>query len=367
MFADRTRRFLFTLAVFAVTQSIAAAAVDVRTAERFASLALACVHKEYPNKIAHAMSSDADLAPPRDLTPAFYGCYDWHSSVHGHWLLVRLARQFPDAPFAAKARTAIEQSITPEHIAAEVAYLRHPARASFERPYGLAWLLQLAAELREWDPALARTLQPLESAANERLKTWLPKLSRPMRVGEHSQSAFAFGLILDATNDPQLVAELKEKKERIESEVGELQEKANKDPVPDPGDGGASETVTEDSLDANLKHLPRGLVVMLLEPVPWRTPTSSNMNLARWENFVWYPLLLLAAIGLFGARKHLHALAFPILAGGGMLIAYALSEGNIGTAYRHRGESVWAIVLLAGLGAQMMHERWQKRREEDRP
>lgn len=204
MFADRTRRFLFTLAVFAVTQSIAAAAVDVRTAERFASLALACVHKEYPNKIAHAMSSDADLAPPRELTPAFYGCYDWHSSVHGHWLLVRLARQFPDAPFAARARAAVEQSITPEHIAAEVAYLRHPARASFERPYGLAWLLQLAAELREWDPALARTLQPLESAANERLKTWLPKLSRPMRVGEHSQSAFAFGLILDATNDPQL-------------------------------------------------------------------------------------------------------------------------------------------------------------------
>jgi hypothetical protein len=77
--------------------------------------------------------------------------------------------------------------------------------------------------------------------------------------------------------------------------------------------------------------------------------------------------LLLAAVGLFGARKYLHALAFPILAGGGMLIAYALSEGNIGTAYRHRGESVWAIVLLAGLGAQMTHERWQKRREEDRP
>jgi hypothetical protein len=172
---------------------------------------------------------------------------------------------------------------------------------------------------------------------------------------------------LERTNDPELVAELKEKKEQIESEVGELQAKADENPDPAPGQAGASETVTEDSLDANLKHLPRGLVVMLLEPVPWRTPTSSNMNLARWENLVWYPLLLLAAIGLFGARKYLHALAFPILAGGGMLIAYALSEGNIGTAYRHRGESVWAIVLLAGLGAQMVHERWQQRREEHHP
>jgi hypothetical protein len=201
---NHLRRLLAAVVIAAVASPMAAADLDLSTAERFAALALACVHKEYPNKIAHAMSSDADLAPPRELTPAFYGCYDWHSSVHGHWLLVRLARQFPDAPFAAKARAAVEKSLTPENIAREVAYLQHPARASFERPYGLAWLLQLAAELREWDPALARTLQPLETAANERLKAWLPKLSRPMRVGEHSQSAFALGLILDSTNDPAL-------------------------------------------------------------------------------------------------------------------------------------------------------------------
>jgi hypothetical protein len=167
---------------------------------------------------------------------------------------------------------------------------------------------------------------------------------------------------IERTNDPEVIAELEREKKRIQSEVDALAS-AESDSV----DEGSSETVTEDSLDANLKHLPRGLVVMLLEPVPWRTPTSSNMNLARWENLAWYPLLLLAAIGLFGARKHLHALAFPILAGGGMLIAYALSEGNIGTAYRHRGESVWAIVLLAGLGAQMIHEHWQQRREDHRP
>src|SRR5881227_619334 len=101
-----------------------AATFDAKAAERFANLALACVHKEYPNKISHSMTSDADVAPPRKLTPAFYGCYDWHSSVHGHWLLARLARTFPDAPFAAKAREALKESITKEHIAAEVAYLQ---------------------------------------------------------------------------------------------------------------------------------------------------------------------------------------------------------------------------------------------------
>jgi hypothetical protein len=197
-------RLLVALAVAFLARPLSASDFDARAAERFANLALACVHKEYPNKIAHTMSSDADVAPPRALTPAFYGCYDWHSSVHGHWLLARLARTFPDAPFAVKARAALEKSITAENIAQEVAYLGGAGRASFERPYGLAWLLQLGAELREWNPALARTLRPLETAADEKLKTWLPKLSRPMRVGEHSQSAFALGLILDSTDDPLL-------------------------------------------------------------------------------------------------------------------------------------------------------------------
>jgi len=182
----------------------AALALDPKAAERFANLALACVHKEYPNKIAHNLNSDADVAPPRQLTPAFYGCYDWHSSVHGHWLLTRLARTFPDAPFAKPAHDAVAQSITQENIAQEVAYLRGDGRASFERPYGLAWLLQLGAELREAHDPLAQTLAPLESAATERLKAWLPKLSHPIRIGEHSQSAFSFGLILDSTNDAQL-------------------------------------------------------------------------------------------------------------------------------------------------------------------
>lgn len=198
----------FLIALLILPGTLLAADFDSHAAERFANLALACVHKEYPNKISHNLNSDADVAPPRKLTPAFYGCYDWHSSVHGHWLLARLARTFPDAPFTAKAREALQQSITAENIAQEAAYLRGEGRASFERPYGLAWLLQLSAELREWDDPMAKQLslnmRPLTEAANDRLKAWLPKLSHPIRSGEHSQTAFALGLILDSTEDPAL-------------------------------------------------------------------------------------------------------------------------------------------------------------------
>ena len=174
---------------------------DIKAAQRFANLGLACVHKEYPNHISHTLNSDADAAPPRKLTPAFYGCYDWHSSVHGHWLLVRLARTFPDAPFVQSAREALRQSLTAENIAQEAAYLRGEGRASFERPYGLAWFLQLVAELREWDDPqakeMAANLRPLETVVLERLNNWLPKLSHPVRIGEHDQTAFALGLMLD--------------------------------------------------------------------------------------------------------------------------------------------------------------------------
>jgi hypothetical protein len=174
---------------------------DAHAAERFARLALACVHQEYPNHISHLLNSDADVAPPRQLTPAFCGCYDWHSSVHGHWLLVRLLRTFPEASFDADARASLGRSLTKSNLQAEAAYLAGKGRASFERPYGLAWLLQLSAELHEWDDPQARewsaNLQPLEDEAVRRLSTWLPKLAHPVRVGEHDQTAFALGLMLD--------------------------------------------------------------------------------------------------------------------------------------------------------------------------
>ena len=188
-------------AVPATAPVAADAALTPEAAARFATLALKCLHQEYPNHVSHTLNSAADARPPHELTPAFYGCLDWHSDVHGHWLLVRLLRLFPDAPFAAAARAALGQSFTSANIDAEVSYLRAPGRASFERPYGLAWFLELAAELRRSEDADARrwsaTLAPLETEVVARLESWLPKLHYPIRIGEHDQTAFSFGLIWD--------------------------------------------------------------------------------------------------------------------------------------------------------------------------
>ncbi len=197
----KTHRLVALLFPLLLATPATAQSLDADFAERFGRLALECVHQEYPNKIAHVLAGDGDVRPPRELTPAFYGCYDWHSAVHGHWLLARLARSFPDSPVAGEARQALAESLTAENIAAEVRYLEGPGRVSFERPYGLAWLLQLAAELRQWDDPQARgwaeVLAPLERSAAERLRQWIPKLTHPIRIGEHSQTAFAFGLIVD--------------------------------------------------------------------------------------------------------------------------------------------------------------------------
>ena len=190
--------FLFLLTFFVTQPTLA----DTEPAmSRFADLALDCVHQEYPNKIAHVMSGDQDVGPPRELTPVFYGCFDWHSSVHGHWLLLRLLRLYPDAEFATKIQTTLDESFKAENVAVEVRYVSDEQRASFERPYGVAWLLQLTAELREWDDPRARQwlaiLEPLESVLVGRMETWLRKLAYPIRIGEHAQTAFAFGLFLD--------------------------------------------------------------------------------------------------------------------------------------------------------------------------
>ncbi len=178
--------------------------LDSKNGARFARLALDCVHREYPNKIAHVLNSDADSRPPRELTPAFYGCFDWHSAVHGHWLLARLARLFPNEAFATEARAALARSITRENIAVEFRYLQADGHRAFERPYGLAWLVALGAELRLSDFRLAATLLPLEIMAAQRLQNWLEKLPRPDRSGQHFNTAFAMGLALDSAF-PKLV------------------------------------------------------------------------------------------------------------------------------------------------------------------
>ena len=174
---------------------------DEQLARKFSELALACVHQEYPNKISHVMSGDSDALPPRKLTPAFFGCFDWHSAVHGHWLLARVAKGYPDKTFSASAINALRQSLSQDNIANEVLYFEGAGRRSFERPYGLAWLLQLATELEEWEDPLGQelyeNLTPLVSNVKKQLSDWLKKLAYPIRSGEHSQTAFAFSLILD--------------------------------------------------------------------------------------------------------------------------------------------------------------------------
>jgi len=175
------KRALLIVVVMSMAVAVLAeeATLDQASVENFANLALECVHQEYPSKIGHVMMSDDDVDPPRKLTPSFYGCFDWHSSVHGHWLLTRLTNR----------------------IAGEMKYFKGEGRTSTERPYGLAWLLCLADELHTWEDEQAREwrseLAPLEKLAAERFREWLPKLYYPIRTGEHSQTAFAFGLVMD--------------------------------------------------------------------------------------------------------------------------------------------------------------------------
>lgn len=184
--------------------------LDEHAAARFARMALENVAREYPNHITHLLNDDADAVTPRKLHPAFYGSYDWHSSVHSHWLLARILRLFPHAGFAPDIRRLLDRHLTSEKLAAEQAYFERPHRATFERPYGLAWLLQLAAELHEWDLAEARrwrgALRPLEELAIARFNDWLPKLSHAVRSGEHSQTAFALGLVHDYARSTQRAA-----------------------------------------------------------------------------------------------------------------------------------------------------------------
>lgn len=177
------------------------ATLDAYRAERFARIALENVAREYPNHLQHLLNDDADVRAPHALHPAFFGSYDWHSAVHNHWLLVRLLRLMPRTRFRETAGALLDAHLDAANIGAECRYLDAPQRAGFERPYGLAWLLQLAVELHEWDSAEARrwraALRPLEELAVARFSDWLPKLSHAIRSGEHANTAFALGLLHD--------------------------------------------------------------------------------------------------------------------------------------------------------------------------
>jgi hypothetical protein len=170
-------------------------------ASALARLALKGIQKEYPNKPADVLNSDKDVKSPRAMHPAFYGCFDWHSSVHGHWMLVRLLRLFPDLPEQKQIRAILAEHLTAHNLQVEADYFARPNSASFERPYGWAWLLKLAEELHGWDDPEARhwskNLKPLADVIVSRYLAWLPKQTYPIRSGVHSSSAFGLAFALD--------------------------------------------------------------------------------------------------------------------------------------------------------------------------
>jgi hypothetical protein len=196
-------------------------------AERFevvrcAALALAAIRREYPFHLVHVARDDADVLPPRELHPAFGCAFDWHSAVHGHWCVLRALRLGGDAAFDAEAGAVLEEHLTRSRLQGELEYLKGTGREGFERPYGLAWMLQLAAELREWRDERARRwhghLAALERLAATRLTEWLPRLPGPVRGGEHPQTAFAMGLALDharLAGDPVSIAILEREARRF--------------------------------------------------------------------------------------------------------------------------------------------------------
>ncbi|MCL7704539.1 DUF2891 domain-containing protein, partial [Enterobacter kobei] len=170
-------------------------------ADAFARMPLTYLCQEYPNHIMHLLNDDGDVLPPRELHPIFYGCFDWHSAVHGYWLLLRCVRLYPELPCRDEIVALFDEHLTEENVAKELAYFTAPFRASFERPYGYGWLLALAQELKQSSlPHAAgwyQTLEPLTQDIRNRLVDYLGKLTYPIRVGTHYNTAFALALALD--------------------------------------------------------------------------------------------------------------------------------------------------------------------------
>ncbi|WP_439546800.1 DUF2891 domain-containing protein [Sandarakinorhabdus sp.] len=184
--------------------------LDEALAARMAGIALGHVTREYPHKLDHVLSGDADAQTPRALHPIFFGSFDWHSCVHGWWLLMTLLHRFPGHAHAADTLTLTTTSFTPEKVAAECAYLARPESAGFERPYGWAWLLMLHAEMARENSPFAAVLAPLAEDFAARWRAHLPLLTYPIRTGAHANTAFALVLIADwaRDHDPALLARM---------------------------------------------------------------------------------------------------------------------------------------------------------------
>ena len=178
--------------------------LNLKGANNLKELPLHCMNTEYPNRLSQTLGGDADLQAPRTLHPAFYGCFDWHSSVHGHWSLVSLLKQFPNVNNAEAIKQKLLQNMSKENIAQEVAYFDGKYNKNYERTYGWAWVLKLAEELHTWDDETARTLernlQPLTDLIVGKYIAFLPKLNYPIRVGEHPNTAFGLSFAWDYAN-----------------------------------------------------------------------------------------------------------------------------------------------------------------------
>lgn len=175
--------------------------LTIEQAFQLSKLPLKCLQKEYPNKLGQVLNSAEELKSPKSLHPTFYGCFDWHSSVHGHWLLVRLLKEFPTLENREEIREVLNQQITAENIAIELNFFQTKYNDSFERTYGWAWLLKLQEELNSWknEDAIkwAKNLRPLTDLIVEKYETYLPKLVYPIRTGEHINTAFGLAFAHD--------------------------------------------------------------------------------------------------------------------------------------------------------------------------
>ncbi len=175
--------------------------LNLSEANRLVQLPLECLGKEYPNKLNQSLNDSTFLGTPKKLHPAFFGCYDWHSAVHGYWSLVSLLKQFPDLQQSEVVRSILQTSLSKEHLEGEVAYFKISGNESYERTYGWAWILKLAEELHTWEDPLARklenNLQPLTDLMVHAFLEFLPKLNYPIRVGEHTNTAFALTFAYD--------------------------------------------------------------------------------------------------------------------------------------------------------------------------
>ena len=175
--------------------------LDGNAANNLIKLPLACVLQEYPNKLGQVIGDKNDLREPSDLHPTFYGCFDWHSAVHGHWSLVKLLKEFPNVEGKEDAILKLKSTLTKENIRREVEYFAGKHNKSYERTYGWAWLLKLAEELHTWEDPLARelenNLEPLTKVIVDKYLAFLPKLVYPIRVGEHTNTAFGLSFALD--------------------------------------------------------------------------------------------------------------------------------------------------------------------------